>query len=351
MEIDPKSVDKGKPYLGQRGIFCPRLYPKREKTLGSKKTYAESDGTTLACSTEDLCIVERPFLMRTDILASLQPYMRAPVIGAVFGALLVISPIVLGGQFFLLFFSLGGLVIVVGGVITVAFMSFETEEVIKALEAIRRLFKDVKPAPENLKSDVTAIIYCAKIVLEKGMRNLESTVAAAGIRDPFVNYGLNMVVSEYAPEDVRAMMETAADACYERDSVPVEVLQAMTSHAPAFGMVGTLVGMVIMLCSLSENIADVGPSLAIAFLSTLYGVLSARMVYIPAASKLRKEVDQRRFRNHLIIEGMVMLVAKKAPMYVQDRLNSFLRPEAHDYFNVLSAKNGATANAKWASAA
>ncbi len=276
------------------------------------------------------------------------PLMRAPVVGAIFGALLVLSPIVLGGKFYLLFFSLGGLIIVVGGVVTVAFMSFESAEVFKALDAIKRLFKEPKPSPNTLQTDVTAIIYCARIVMEKGMRNLESTISTIGIQDPFVKYGLNMVVSEYPPEDVRAMMETAADACYERDSIPVDVLQAMTSHAPAFGMVGTLVGMVIMLCGLSDNVADIGPSLAIAFLSTLYGVLSARMVYIPAASKLRQEVDQRRFRNHLIIEGMVLLVSKKAPMYVQDRLNSFLKPEFRNYYNVLNLKNGSN---KLASAA
>jgi chemotaxis protein MotA len=241
----------------------------------------------------------------------------------------------MGGHIFLLLFSLGGLIIVVGGVITVAFMSFEAVEVHKALDAVRRLFKETQEAPDNLKSDVTAIIYCARLLMEKGMRNLESIIDKVGIRDPFVRYGLTMVVSEYSPDEVRSMMETAADASYERDNVPVEILQAMTSHAPAFGMVGTLVGMVAMLCSLTDDVSSMGPSLAVAFLSTLYGVLSARMVYIPAASKLRQIVAQRRFRNYLITEGMVMLVGKKTPMYVQDRLNSFLRPEAYDYFNVV----------------
>lgn len=272
-------------------------------------------------------------MQKRSFAARLKPYMRAPIIGGAFSALMVFSPLVMGGHFFLMLFSLGGLVIVVGGVITVAFMSFDAEEVHKALDAIRRLFKETKAEPEDLHSDVTAIIYCAKLVMEKGMRNLESAINKIGIIDPLVKYGLNMVVSEYPPEDVRAMMETAADASFERDSIPVDILQAMTSHAPAFGMVGTLVGMVAMLCSLTDNIADIGSSLAVAFLSTLYGVLSARMVYIPAAAKLRREVARRRFRNYLIIEGMVLLVSKKTPMYVQDRLNSFLRPEIHDYFN------------------
>ena len=132
---------------------------------------------------------------------------------------------------------------------------------------------------------MTAIIYCARLVREKGMRDLESVVGKSSIVDPFVRYGLNMVVSGYPADEVRAMMETAADATYERDSVPVDVLQAMASHAPAFGMVGTLVGMVAMLCSLSADVSNIGGSLAVSFLSTLYGVLSARMVYMPAAAR------------------------------------------------------------------
>ena len=171
----------------------------------------------------------------------------------------------------------------------------------------------------------------AAVVKEKGVRWLEVSLAKSGIADPFVKYGLNMVVSGYSPEDVRAMMETAADAAYERDSLPVDVLQSMTSHAPAFGMIGTLVGMVAMLCSLSENVASVGSSLSVAFLSTLYGVVSARILYMPAAAKLRQIASRRRFRNQLVTEGMVMLVGNKSPMYVKDRLNSFLRPEARDY--------------------
>jgi chemotaxis protein MotA len=261
-----------------------------------------------------------------------QPYSRSPIIGAACGFLLVLSSIILSSHSFLAFFSLEGLMIVVGGVIAVAFISFQADDVRKALDAIVQMFKEPQITHENLHRDMTEIIRWARLIRDKGMRDLESRIDTNGGDDPFVKYGLNMVVSRYAPKEVRSMMTTAADACYERDCVPVDVLQAMTSHAPAFGMVGTLVGMVTMLWSLNNNVSSIGSSLAVSFLSTLYGVLSARMVYMPAASKLRQEVENRRFRNHLITEGMVMLVSNKTPMYIQDRLNSFLRPEIHDYF-------------------
>ena len=265
----------------------------------------------------------------------LASYAHAPVMGVAFGFLFILGAVMLSTHRILAFFSIEGLVIVVGGVIGVAFMSFESEDVHKALNAIATLFKKPNAAPpDNLHKDMNEIIAWAYMVREKGMRRVESSLALSGaIVDPFAKYGLTMVISGYTPEEVRDMMETAADACHERESVPVDVLQSMTSHAPAFGMIGTLVGMVAMLCTLNENVSSMGSSLSVAFLSTLYGVVSARMVYMPAAAKLRQVVTKRRIRNQLITEGMVMLVSQKTPTYIQDRLNSFLQLERHNYLD------------------
>jgi chemotaxis protein MotA len=262
----------------------------------------------------------------------LELFVRAPLLGLAVGFALVLGAVMLSTGSLLAFFSIEGLVIVVGGVIAVAFLSFEAEDVHKALAVIAAMVRHRgEPPKDTLHRDMTEIIAWASVVKEQGVRSLEASLAKSGIADPFVKYGLNMVVSEYPAEDVRAMMETAADVAYERDSIPVDVLQSMTSHAPAFGMIGTLVGMVAMLSTLGDSVASVGSSLSVAFLSTLYGVVSARVLYMPAAAKLRQIASKRRFRNQLITEGMVMLVANKSPMYVKDRLNSFLRPEWHDY--------------------
>ncbi|MGE4351453.1 MAG: motility protein A [Bdellovibrionales bacterium] len=268
---------------------------------------------------------------------SSHPITRSPAFGAGLVLVLVMVSIMLGSRNVFAIFNLEGLAIVVGGVIVSAYMSYDSTDVRKALLAIRHMFKKKQETQEILPRDMMAIIYCARLLKDKGMRSLESVIAKSGLTDPFVKYGLNMAVSDYPPEDVREMMETAVEAAYERDSIPVEILQSMAGHAPAFGMVGTLVGMVILLSNFSGNMAEVGSSLGVAFLSTLYGVLSARMVYIPAATKLRQEVDSRRFRNYLITEGIVMLSSGKTPMYIQDRLNSFLCPEARNYIDVLNA--------------
>jgi chemotaxis protein MotA len=214
-------------------------------------------------------------------------------------------------------------------------MSYQTSDVENALWAIPAMFRQPRATEADLAQDMNGILQWVHTIKTSGIKGLRASLDENRAKEPFVNYGLNMMLSEYRPEDVRAMMETAADATYDRDCVPVDVLRAMTSHAPAFGMVGTLVGMIAMLCELNDNIASTGATLAVSFLSTLYGVVSARMVYMPAAARLQQEVDYRQRRHGLITEGMVMVARGETASYIQDRLNGFLRSEQHNYFDVI----------------
>ena len=268
--------------------------------------------------------------------------MPTPIIGAVFGIVLVLIPIFLGARGYLILISLAGLLIVVGGVIAVAFMSFAANEVRSALGAIVRMSKQPPRRADDLRQDVANFVKWSSQVRNNGMRQFEVAISASTVEDPVVKYGLNMVLGEYSPDDIRSMINTAADASYEREIRPANILEAMTSHAPAFGMVGTLIGMVAMLGHLNANMSGIGSSLAVAFLSTLYGVLSARMVYMPAATRLRQEVERQRARHLFLAEGMAMLAGKKSPMYIQDWLNGYLRPEIQDYFGA-NGKSAASA--------
>jgi chemotaxis protein MotA len=258
------------------------------------------------------------------------------MLGAAFGLALLVVAIATGSDSVNSLFSIGGLVIVFGGVTAVAFMSFGPDDVYAAMGSIAAMLKGAAPDAEpDLRRDMEDIVGWSRIVHEKGMRGLERSFAGNRTADPLLSYGLNLVVSDYAPDEVRAMMQTAADGSYQRACVPVEVLRAMGSHAPAFGMVGTLVGMVSMLHGLTNDAEAIGGTLAVAFLSTLYGVLSARMIYMPAASRLEREVEANCLRDSLVTEGMVMLARMKSSTFIRDRLNAFLQPRSRNYFNVI----------------
>ncbi len=269
------------------------------------------------------------------------------MLGAAFGLALLVTATITGSDSIHSLVSLGGLVIVFGGVTAVAFMSFPPDDVYQAMGSIVAMLKGAAPGPAtNLRRDLEDIVDWSRIVYEKGTRGLERSLARNDLADPLLSYGLTLVVSDYAEDDVRAMMETAADGSYQRAYVAVEVLRAMGSHAPAFGMVGTLVGMVSMLHGLTNDADAIGGTLAVAFLSTLYGVVSARMIYIPAASRLERHVEARCVRESLVTEGMVMLTCKKSPTFIQDRLNAFLQPRARNYFNVIDGAANPRASAR-----
>lgn len=254
----------------------------------------------------------------------------ASIIGALCGFAMIIGAVISGTTNYIAFLSIEGFLIVIGGSLAVAFMSFQADTVIEALKAIGQMFMRPRATHETLRHDLVRIIELARIMKEKGLRGIEDEADGdVAARDPFIRYSLHIVASNYGSDDVRAMLETAADSAYERNILPARVLLGMASHAPAFGMVGTLVGMVIMLGNFSDDMSGVGHGLAISLLATLYGVVTARLLYIPAASKVMQKQDSLRFRDQLITEGMAMLVDNKGARHIQDRLNGFLRPDIH----------------------
>ncbi|MBL6935595.1 MAG: MotA/TolQ/ExbB proton channel family protein, partial [Alphaproteobacteria bacterium] len=125
------------------------------------------------------------------------------------------------------------------------------------------------------------------------------------------------------------ILENTVNTTFGRNMVQVMVLKYMAAAAPAFGMIGTLVGLMVMLDSMGGDPSSLGAGLAVALCTTLYGVLVARLVLLPAANKLQQRQEILRFRNQLLVEGFIMLADKKSPRNIQDTMNSFLDPSIH----------------------
>jgi chemotaxis protein MotA len=171
------------------------------------------------------------------------------------------------------------------------------------------------------------LIMWAYVVQARDFMGLEKETAK--VNDLYLRYGLDLVITGYAPDRIREMMHTVADAEFERGCAPVGVLRNMAATAPAFGMVGTLIGMVILMQNIGSDMASIGSGLGLAMLATLYGLLIARIICLPAAEKLLKKQERIRFRHYMLAEGLAMLAEKQTPFYMQDKLNSFLEPAKH----------------------
>ncbi len=165
------------------------------------------------------------------------------------------------------------------------------------------------------------IIRWGYLVKKSGLVALEKEIKGAKNQDHFLNYGIELVITGYSGDEVRSMLGAASNGAFQRHTVPVEILKLMAGNGLAFGLVGTLIGLVVMLQSLQSNPEGIGEGFAVAILATLYGVISARMIFMPASTNLLQKESILRFRNFLVSEVFAMLADQKSPRYIQDRMN------------------------------
>jgi len=226
---------------------------------------------------------------------------------------------------YLLFVDLASLLMVVGGTLAATFMGQEARYVLLALRSMFGIMRVQRVGRGILNQEVGRIIRWGYIVQAKGVLALEAEVKKVQ-GDEFLHFGVELVVTGYEGDDVRAIMNNMAATTFERNMVQVGILKSMAGTAPAFGMVGTLVGLIIMLDTMGSDPSSLGPALAVALCTTLYGVLMARLMFLPAAQKLQQRQEIMRFRNELMAEGLALLAERNSPRYIQDKMNSFLDP-------------------------
>ena len=250
------------------------------------------------------------------------------ILGLVFSLLLFGWAIASGTANYMVFLDVPSIIIVLGGTMAATFISYEARYVILSLKLIGKIVFAPQIGRGLLQAEVGRIIKWAYIVQKSGLPALEVEAAKSVKSDKILRFGMDLVVSGYTGEEVRQILTNTIESSFGRNTVPISILKAMGAAAPAFGMVGTLVGLVIMLDNMSDP-SNLGPALAIALLTTLYGVLLARWVFLPTASKVLQREEILRFRNYLVAEGLVFLADRKSPRYIQDRMNSYLDSSLH----------------------
>jgi chemotaxis protein MotA len=256
----------------------------------------------------------------------------ATIIGMLGAFGLFVGSIALTTDNFLIFVNVGAFCMVVGGTLAATFISYEPRYVMLSLQLIWRIIFSAKMGRNVLKAEVGRIIRWAYTVQRNGLPALESEATKAVRGDRFLRFGVEMVVSGYTGEEVRQMLTTTIETTFGRNTVQVNILKGMGAVSPAFGMIGTLVGLVVMLDNMGGDPSQLGGGLAVALITTLYGVVFARLIYLPAAAKVQQREEILRFRNYLVAEGLCLLADRKGPRFIQDRLNSFLDPSLH--FNI-----------------
>jgi chemotaxis protein MotA len=254
------------------------------------------------------------------------------ILGILFSLGLFVWSVIISTDNYIAFIDMPSFIMVVGGTMGAVFISYEARYVINSLKLVPSIFFVPKITRMALTNEIGRVIRWGYLVQKNGMQGLEGDVGKLKGQDKFLSFGVDLVISGYTGQEVRETLNNTIESTFHRSMVPVAILKNMAANAPAFGMIGTLVGLVIMLDKMGADPGGLGKGLAIALITTLYGVLLARMVLLPAASKIQQREEILRFRNYLVAEGLALLAERKSPRYIQDRMNSYLDPSLH--FNI-----------------
>lgn len=219
------------------------------------------------------------------------------------------------------YIDLASIYIVLGGSIAATFVAYPLNRVLEAVKIASKAFSDkVVESGEIIKK----IIGLANTARKEGLLALEE--AAEEIEDEFLRKGIMLIVDGTDPELVRNLLETELTFIEERHSEGQGIFETMGSLAPAFGMIGTLIGLINMLKRLDDPSA-IGPSMAVALVTTFYGSLLANLIFIPMATKLKLRSREEILRKEIIVEGLLSIQAGENPRIIEEKLKVFLPPK------------------------
>jgi chemotaxis protein MotA len=243
----------------------------------------------------------------------------ATIVGLVLGIACVLAALVIGGSF-ISYVDPASLMIVLGGGTAATLTAFPLARFMKLPRiSARALFhKTMDPAEM-----VDSIVGLAEVARRDGILALENSLN--NIEDPFLISGIQMAVDGTDPDVIEQVMEADLENLIERHESGKGMLESLGRYAPAFGMIGTLIGLVAMLSGMDDPKA-IGAGMAAALLTTLYGALIANVVFLPMADKLGVRTSEETLLKTMIIQGVMSIQSGDNPRNVESKLLTFLPP-------------------------
>ncbi|HHZ13088.1 MAG: motility protein A [Caldicoprobacterales bacterium] len=240
--------------------------------------------------------------------------------GIVVGIAFIIVGIIINGTL-QSFYDLASIMIVLGGTLAATMVSYPFKRLVGFTRVVKKLFFSSEDKPQDI---IVRIIELANIARKEGLLALEE--AAYGTDDPFLQKGILLIVDGTDPELVRNILETELDFLEERHQEGQGIFETMASLAPAFGMIGTLIGLINMLRKLDDP-SSLGPSMSVALVTTFYGSMLANLFFTPMAIKLKYKSSQEILLKEIMLEGMLSIQAGENPRIIEEKLKAFLPPK------------------------
>lgn len=218
------------------------------------------------------------------------------------------------------YFDIPSIAITFGGAFSAVLAANTIQTFLSGLKSFALVLKVPK---NNTAEMINNIINLSNVARKEGLLSLEE--AAGELEDEFLKKGILLIVDGTDPELVRAIMETELVSMDSRHKARIGFWENVGSMGPAWGMIGTLVGLVNMLNNM-EDASSIGPNMATALITTLYGSLLANWICAPISNKLKAQNDMEMMQKEIMIEGLLSIQAGENPRVIEEKLKSFMAP-------------------------
>jgi len=220
--------------------------------------------------------------------------------------------------------NLPGLLVVLGGSFLAIMLSKPQQEVIELLRELPSIYKNEAQSLVS-PSEVKYLMRLAHLNRSGKLRAMEQELAS--IQQPLLKKGIQLILDKCSVKEISLLLSREKAKLLQSNKEKAKILRLMSSYAPAFGMLGTLLGLIHMLYNLGVvEIATVGSTMGFALLTTLYGLLAANLIFKPLAIKLERVTAQHEMQLNMLAEGVLMVQEKKHPLIINDVLESYLSP-------------------------
>ena len=219
--------------------------------------------------------------------------------------------------------------IVLGGTMAATFLSYPLKEVVRIFGLFGTVMRNEQLYTQN---DIDELVLIAKIWINDDPRAVER--ALTRVTNPFLRTGVQLVIDRIPEEDILDLLQWRISRLRAREAAEAQLFRLMANYAPAFGMLGTLVGLVNLMGTLGNgDMTTIGQNLAVALMTTLYGILLSNLLFKPVAVKLERRTEQRLVLMNMVLQGISMMCAKRSPALMRETLKSFVAHHEDEIFD------------------
>lgn len=247
----------------------------------------------------------------------------ATVIGISFGTVCLVVSILISGEL-QSFYNLPSIFITVGGGLASTLIQYKLKDFLKIFKLIGLAFLN-KTA--NALDTIALMVKLSEKTRREGLLAIESELEQ--IEDPFIRRSLQLVVDGVESETIKDYMNMEISNLESRHSTGIAIFKALASEFPAWGLIGTLIGLILMLQRLDDP-STIGPAMAVSLITTFYGSVLANFICIPISEKLQKNSDNEVHIKEMVAEAVISIQAGENPKMMEHKLRVFLSPEERD---------------------